>query len=146
MRCSVCKIEKTEENFYINRSKSTGRNSECKPCTREYRKLYYLNNKDKLDDKAKQWRLDNPEQHKNNEMMRKYGITVDEYNSMLYAQEYQCAICGTSAEENKQDLAVDHCHNTGTVRGLLCKACNRGLGMFKDDTDLLNKALEYLDA
>ena len=75
-------------------------------------------------------------------MVRKYDITADEYDEMLGCQDGGCKICGKSFERVK--LAVDHDHNTGKVRGILCENCNRGLGMFKDDPELLKSAVQYL--
>lgn len=66
------------------------------------------------------------------------------YESLLKEQNGCCAICGTTEEQNKQRLAIDHNHTTHQVRALLCKHCNRGLGGFKDDELLLAKAIEYL--
>jgi hypothetical protein len=68
-----------------------------------------------------------------------YGITPDEYRAMHAAQDGRCAICGDAG-----DLAVDHCHTGGQVRGLLCALCNRALGLMRDDTDLLASAISYL--
>lgn len=64
--------------------------------------------------------------------------------ALLASQDGVCAICGTAPAG--QALALDHCHDTGKIRGLLCKHCNLGLGLFKDDTTLLTKAREYLTA
>mgnify|MGYP000094078581 FL=1 len=63
---------------------------------------------------------------------------------MLEAQDYKCAICGNEDEVEGRRLAIDHCHSTGDVRGLLCGKCNRGLGLFYDNQELLNKAIQYL--
>ena len=73
-----------------------------------------------------------------------YGITLDEYNTMLQEQDYKCAICGNEDEVEGRRLAIDHCHDTGHVRGLLCGKCNRGLGLFYDDEELLQNAIKYL--
>ena len=73
-----------------------------------------------------------------------YGITLEQYNNMLKAQNYSCAICGEEDEVEGRRLAIDHCHTTGQVRGLLCGKCNRGLGLFYDNEDLLQKAIQYL--
>lgn len=80
------------------------------------------------------------------EAYRKYdrhGITRDQYLIMLEAQNYCCAICDQT-EEDGSDLAIDHNHETGDVRGLLCKKCNRALGLFGDNIMRLDRALNYL--
>lgn len=71
----------------------------------------------------------------------KYGITPVQYDEMFAAQEGVCAICQWPSEDR---LAVDHCHKTNKIRGLLCRDCNVGLGCFKDITGRLLAALEYL--
>lgn len=74
-----------------------------------------------------------------------YGISLDEYRAMLEAQGGGCAICGVVPPEDKRPLCVDHDHDTGAVRGLLCDLCNQGLGSLRDSLDLIRKALEYLE-
>ena len=59
-------------------------------------------------------------------------------------QNYCCAICKTHSDLLPRNLAVDHCHTTGKVRGLLCTNCNIGLGMLKDSSEILNLAIKYL--
>ena len=73
-----------------------------------------------------------------------YGITLEQYNTMLEAQDYRCAICGNEDEVEGRRLAIDHCHTSGKVRGLLCGKCNRGLGLFYDNYELLQNAIQYL--
>lgn len=73
----------------------------------------------------------------------RYGITKDEYIAMLSKQENKCKICGIDNGVNKR-LAVDHCHATGKIRGLLCVACNLGLGYFRDNPEALRSAALYL--
>ena len=82
-------------------------------------------------------------------LTRNYGITYSHYLEMLEKQNNRCSICGgegfiMNKDIHKLKLVVDHCHATGVVRGLLCHNCNRGLGLFKDDLNSLNKAMEYL--
>lgn len=72
-----------------------------------------------------------------------YYLTKEEYDDILITQDYCCAICG-DVDSNK-NLAVDHDHRTGKIRGLLCQLCNGGLGMFRDDSVLLEKAIVYLN-
>ena len=70
----------------------------------------------------------------------KYGITEDIYNSMLIEQDNKCCICENTFSETPH---IDHCHSTLEVRGLLCGACNTGIGLLKDDVDSLNRAIKY---
>lgn len=79
---------------------------------------------------------------KNAVLKNKYGITLEDYKCMFEAQDGVCAICEESEEGRL--LAVDHCHETNKVRGLLCGSCNRALGLFKDDPILLSRAKEYV--
>ena len=77
--------------------------------------------------------------------MRSYGLTVAEYHARLSAQGGRCAICRSEfGDATGRRLAVDHCHGTGRVRGLLCGKCNVGIGQFNHDPDLLTKAIGYL--
>ena|SRR5215204_801245 len=87
---------------------------------------------------------------RNNESVRKhrlknwYGITLEMYNEMLAAQQHRCAICGVSLSGGR-DTHLDHDHGpSGKVRGILCSACNSGLGQFKDSPDVLERAKQYL--
>ena len=73
----------------------------------------------------------------------KYGITKDQYFAMVKAQNNVCKICGGVNADGKS-LCVDHCHTTNKIRGLLCKSCNSGLGHFRDNTEFLDKAKQYL--
>lgn len=76
---------------------------------------------------------------------RNYGITADQYWAMLEAQDGVCLICGgTNDGARGEKLYVDHCHDTGKVRGLLCRGCNHGLGHFRDSVDFLMSACAYL--
>lgn len=73
----------------------------------------------------------------------KYGISADEYKQMHEKQNGKCKICN-EVPATKRGLHVDHCHDTGKVRGLLCHGCNLGIGSMKDSIHLLEKAIEYL--
>jgi hypothetical protein len=74
---------------------------------------------------------------------RVYGITLAQYEDMLAAQGGRCFICGKSEEQEGRRLAIDHCHDTKIVRGLLCGVCNQGIGMFKHDPVLIDRAKLY---
>jgi len=128
---------------------------------KEYRKKYYqenkekisvvtkkyaLKNREKLNLISKKWNKEHPQRRKElarKSWLKQYGLSLEEYNTLLENQNNQCCICGNVAKENKY-LAVDHDHITGRVRGLLCETCNVGLGSLKDSVEILYAAIEYL--
>jgi len=109
-----------------------------------------LENKEKYLQSAVRYRKTHPDRVKNYKLKTNYGISKCEYDQLLCDQNGKCAICGNeeiavhNITKKKQSLAVDHCHKTKKIRGLLCQDCNRGLGKFHDDTLRLEKAIEYL--
>lgn len=82
---------------------------------------------------------DNKERAIKRRRLRKYGLTEEQYESLLAKQGWQCAICGGEPK------SVDHDHVTGEVRGVLCRPCNTGLGHFKDDPERLRRAATYIE-
>ena len=97
--------------------------------------------------RARQLYKDDPElrrRYKHYHLKRFYDITIDEYDALCLEQNNCCAVCGTHQSKLKKPLYVDHNHDTGKVRGLLCDLCNRGLGYFKDDVNRLIKAIDYI--
>ena len=115
------------------------------------------NDKIKQAERARIWRLKNPERSIQNvrdyqkrkpevalkSKLKKYGLSVEQYMKLLEIQDNTCAICDQTCSY-KFRLSVDHCHTTGKVRGLLCGNCNTGLGKFKDNDIILTKAINYL--
>ena len=81
---------------------------------------------------------------KNKKLKYRYGITIDDYAEMLASQNGVCAICEYAPSSLEKVLAVDHCHTTMQIRGLLCQMCNRGIGCLKDDVKIVAKAIIYL--
>lgn len=77
--------------------------------------------------------------------LKKFGITPEDYFKLLEKQNFKCAICGILQEDYSRRLAVDHDHETGKIRGLLCNNCNVGLGNFQDSKNNLTNAINYLD-
>ena len=110
--------------------------------TTEYRKR----NPDGVRTTGRRWREANPIAHESQRraahLRRVYGMSVDDYRVMLTAQGGGCAICGGVGK--RKWLAVDHCHESGIVRGLLCDTCNLMLGLAKDNPGLLTKAINYI--
>ena len=75
-----------------------------------------------------------------------YGISLLDYNNMLKEQDNKCKICELDQAGFHFSLSVDHCHETGRVRGLLCSNCNQALGCLKDSTELFQKSIKYLES
>ena len=82
---------------------------------------------------------------KNAYLLKNYHITLAQYQELEVFQEHKCYICRESANRFKNGMAVDHCHTTGTVRGLLCWKCNRALGKFYDNAEFLQRASNYIN-
>lgn len=79
--------------------------------------------------------------------LKRFGLTVEDYEAMVERQGNQCAICSTAEPGGKggDKWYVDHCHTSGRVRGLLCNKCNMAIGLLNDDTTILHSAIRYLD-
>lgn len=117
-----------------------------------YRKAYFIKNKVRIlayrKEYKQQYKLKYPEKHhtatRNRGLRNNFGINLQQYMEILAKQNRQCLICSITPEQNGKDLAVDHNHTTGKIRGLLCAGCNVGIGYFKDSPELLQKAIGYL--
>lgn len=136
--CRTCKETKPIIEFHKRKDGKAGTRSSCVDCTRK-KNLEYYHNKG-----GKELQADRSYKHN----LKKYGLTEEDYNGLLEDQQGRCAICRSDEShrtERRYNLFVDHCHSTGKVRGLLCHHCNVGLGHFKDQQDLLTKAIEYLN-
>lgn len=86
----------------------------------------------------------NPEKYHGYNIKRAYGITQQQYKELLEEQQHKCTICATHQSELLRRLAVDHCHETGKVRGLLCKPCNVSLGLLKENEQIMNNMIAYV--
>ncbi len=77
-------------------------------------------------------------------VVKKFGITIEKYESLLKEQGGMCALCGSPPTAKKYRLSIDHDHSTGIVRGLLCNKCNLGLGLLGDSMESIMRVAEYL--
>lgn len=143
LKCSYCQGFLSVDKFAKASTTKRGYNYGCKACNLARRDTPEL--KEKAVGTAKKWRHANWEQHKDTFLRKTYGISYDAYQHMKEKQDSECAICYTKEEDSPKGLVVDHCHETGKVRRLLCGQCNTGLGMFKDNPQLLRTAAEYLE-
>ena len=105
----------------------------------EYRQRDYVKVARKVH--AKKYHKKFAERNSERNLIKKYGIEKNKFNELLLLQDNKCAICGKPSD--KYD--VDHNHANGNVRGLLCNICNRGLGCFHDDIEVLKSAIKYLE-
>ena len=134
--CSKCKRVLPTSAFHRNSRAISGLQAYCRECQGAYDAAHY----DRAKGTAKcRWVR----------FKKEYGLTKEAYLALLTAQDHRCRICGetiTACSGPRPSFAcVDHDHTTGEVRGALCYRCNVGLGGFRDRTDLLKKAIEYLD-
>jgi hypothetical protein len=145
-RCTKCK---QPGKFYKQKARPDGLSNWCSACFRKQAKTWRQSN-------PKRWReicaasnAAHPGTRKN-QRLRQFDISLLQYNALLALQNNVCAICHKpetlvdSRTGRLRALAVDHDHTTKRVRGLLCSACNTGLGKFKDNIDLLIAAVSYL--
>ena len=101
-------------------------------------------------EKSRLWTSNNPgvysKNGRNRYLKNKFGITLNEYQEKLKAQEYKCAICKVKLPTGGHKTHLDHCHKSGNIRAFLCTNCNRGLGHFQDSIENLQEAITYLKA
>ncbi len=160
-RCKGCSEVKAVDSFYANPTGRQGVRPECKDCTKQRRREWYARNSASEVERVRQWALANPDKvaariaaatgsaqkkvaDRKSHLRRKYGMTLEDYDRMFEAQGRVCAICD-EARPKERTLHVDHDHETGVVRGLLCFRCNNALGDFREDHELFERAADYLD-
>lgn len=125
--CKKCEVILTDDNWFASSKKACS--YACKSCLKDRARNYYRKNNVRLTKKLIQYR---------------YGISETEYNNLFIKADNKCQIC--KKEQIGKSLFVDHSHETKEIRGLLCQKCNSGLGLFNDSTELLKKAIEYLES
>lgn len=156
--CSSCHKVKPISEFNKDKNRSDYLSRYCKQCCNEYSKEWRKNNKNYHQEWSQanpgvcskivnKWKKNNPQYY----YSQTYGLTNHEAKVVQkIVKTSRCAICGIEAKNidygrRKKMLFIDHCHNSQEVRGLLCDKCNRGLGYFNDDIDLLKKAIKYIE-
>ena len=146
--CTKCGYVGPEKDWVSDPRRSTGRMSECRTCSNKRKAASRLRHLEKNREKGRKGYWANREQRLDYCRFRNYGVTPEQYHSMIEKQRNRCAICGTDrAKPNVESKwHVDHDHTTGTVRGLLCYKCNSVLGYANNSPTVLIKAAEYLQA
>lgn len=134
--CIRCNTTKNTSDFYHRPNRKTPYSPWCRPCTSNY--VSQHRNKENYKVYKAKYYKENRLKKKGYDL-KKYGIGIVEYNSLLSKQANGCAIC-----KKEGQLSVDHCHLTNNVRGLLCSSCNFMLGHAKDSLQTLKSAIDYL--
>jgi hypothetical protein len=159
--CSKCGQEKPLDSAYAWQYKAKGvRQGRCKECfaslmkerqktpeLRAHRRAYHHANKEKRN--AQRRSNYDPRRSKHSHLKLKYGISIEEYEALLEAQNGVCAVCGQPETARNQhgvkSLAVDHCHKQNKVRALLCAACNVAIGHIREDPEYAARLLDYVE-
>jgi hypothetical protein len=154
--CKKCGVGKPLDQFRVDRGYLRGA---CRECEHTVLRAYQLANLEKGAEASRKWsrehpaqrnatkrawRVAHPEQQAAMRRAQNYGITSDKYAMILVSQGGVCAVCRGECKTGRR-LAVDHCHLTKGIRGLLCNRCNHLLGLAGDASDILRAAAEYLE-
>lgn len=143
--CPACQEVKPLDTFGANKSQHDGKQSRCKPCCVASVTASRQKNPEAHRRSSKNWRDKNPERHADNHARWMYGVPHGTYAVMLEKQGGRCAICETADTGKLKRFHIDHCHDTRTVRGLLCGPCNIGIGQMKHDLKIIRAAASYLE-
>ena len=159
-RCKKCGEWKPLDDFYKASGTADGHRNDCRPCNLAAKHERYTANPEPYKARTRQWQQENAERYAENQrrfkesgrkavasrkshLKRKYGMTLEDYDRLLEQQGGGCAVCGRPPREDIS-LHVDHDHDTGHIRGILCFRCNNGIGDFGHDLALLEAAAAYL--
>ena len=159
--CQRCKTPKPADQFNKDKRRPDGLKDWCRKCQADYHRAWRAKNSVRNKERVKNWISANKLRYR--EVQRKYreenrdrlsaaqtartlGITPAQLAKIHADSGGRCAVCGTTKPgRSHKKMCVDRCHATGVVRGCLCHRCNRAIGMFKDDPELLRKAATYLE-
>lgn len=142
--CSVCHKEVDVKERY-------GTSRKCKPCFLKRCQEWRDKNKSKTQAYSREWQRKHPECAHKHKLKHRYSMSIEEYNNKLKRQKGVCAICGEpetkiyKSSGRLHQLSVDHNHITGENRGLLCDSCNKAIGLFKENVEILKRAIEYME-
>ena len=149
-------------DFYPHAGCRDGYRPECKACNLAEKARRHAADPQPARERTRKWQQDNPERYRENQrefrasggkkrsdrrsyLKRKYGISLEDYDAMLEAQDGRCAICRRLPRDDIS-LHVDHHHDSGRLRGLLCFSCNVTVGHIREEHDRLRAIADYLDA
>lgn len=142
--CSRCKETKPVDQFSGSTKTFDRLDRRCRACCFELHRDWRLKNLDHAAQSQKAWRDANPERFKDSMRQKNYGVPRGWYAETLAAQGGKCASCGTTDPGGKGDFHVDHCHDSGKVRSLLCSGCNIAIGHLRNDPEIAEAVKQYL--
>ena len=133
--CTKCGASKSLDKFNKRTASKDGLTTRCTTC---------------LNTKALKVRSEQPEVTRARNLKKRFSMSIDEYNIIFLSQKGKCAICEKAettqdVNQNVKWLSVDHNHSNGNIRGLLCNACNTGIGKLGDSIKVLKSAVKYLE-
>jgi Recombination endonuclease VII. len=143
-RCKKCNEIKLLSEFYERRPSKDGYAYRCKKCLTEYGKERYRENSESYKKRQNNYYAKNKKQIRQKAREHLFKISEEEYSILYQLQKGECAICGVKESEMQFNLAIDHNHKTGEIRGLLCRHCNSGIGFLKENIDIFKKAILYI--
>lgn len=162
-KCTACGEHKPFSEFYKNKGGKFGLFAKCKPCFLKITKAWHDANKERVAANRAEWRRKNivrvraseralrqkniekcREKDRRETLFRTYGITLEQKQSMLAAQGGKCKACGSPQPGSKKGWHVDHCHDTGRIRGILCHPCNAAIGNAGESIERLRALIAYL--
>lgn len=144
-KCCKCKALLEAVEFSKDKRRPDGLRSDCRSCLAAYNKAYQAKHKDRIKQQKKTYDKLHRNVVRERQVQKVYSLSADEHGALREMQANACAICYAPVETLRRDLAIDHNHRTGEVRGLLCDRHNMALGLFDDDTRLLRRAVDYLE-
>lgn len=165
MKCTTCGESKPLSGFKRRKSVSDGHRKQCKECmkkvaakwpkpskekSREHSRRHYYKHQEKEIQRSSSVNRSRKDAIRDKRYQKEYGITLEDFEAMRAAQGGVCACCGDEEKSIHRkgaaiNLHVDHCHDTGKVRGLLCTRCNIGIGFLMNDVEIMLKAAIYIE-
>jgi hypothetical protein len=144
--CLECLEKKPETEFYRQKNPTNPhyRRAKCKICCNKVHSEYVRVWKQEINARRSAQNREDNTQQSAWKLKQLYKISIQDYQMLFDAQNGLCKICGNPQMSQKRRLDVDHCHTTGRIRGLLCIRCNRGIGLLRDNTEVLASAIRYL--
>lgn len=157
--CCTCKQEYPISEFYNTKSYPDGKSIRCKTCCNNSVRAWQQTHREKRKSWMRNWSEKNREkirrQSRKNRRLREYGITDEQYIAMWESQKGRCAICKCKLRSEEDHVLgknksaknqhVDHCHNSGKTREILCPRCNHVLGLIEDNVELMATMISYLN-